>query len=114
MNHRNYSVFSSKKVENKNENENEIKKVEESEHLEEQTEINEANNQVNGVVSDCEKLNVRLAPDKNSEVVCIIDQATELIIELDKSTDDFYKIITSAGLNGYCMKKFVTILDSDK
>ena len=63
-----------------------------------------------GIVTDCIKLNVRELPDMHAEVLGIINVATELVIIEDESTEDFYKICTSAGLEGYCMKKFVTIM----
>ena len=27
----------------------------------------------------------------------------------DESTEDFYKICTESGINGYCLKKFIEI-----
>lgn len=62
-----------------------------------------------GVVTDCVKLNVRKEPDPTSEVVCTIDVSTTLMICEEESTEEFYKVYTPAGLEGYCMKKFITI-----
>ena len=62
------------------------------------------------VVTDCIKLNVRKDPSTASEVVCEITAATELMVYENESTEEFYRICTSAGIEGYCMKKFVTIL----
>lgn len=63
-----------------------------------------------GVVTDCTRLNVREAPHSDAAVLGIITAATELIVLEDESTDEFYKICTSIGLEGYCMKKFITIM----
>lgn len=63
-----------------------------------------------GVVTDCLKLNVREFPNTTAPILGVITAATELIIIEEESTADFYKICTSAGLEGYCMKKFVTIM----
>lgn len=63
-----------------------------------------------GVVTDCVKLNVREFPNTTAPILGIITAATELAIIEEESTADFYKICTSAGLEGYCMKKFVTIM----
>lgn len=64
----------------------------------------------NGVVTDCIKLNVRAEPSKDAEVVCVISAATELLVDEAESTEDFYKICTAAGVEGYCMRKFITVL----
>ena len=64
----------------------------------------------NGVVTDCAKLNVRAEPSVDAEVVCVISAATELLVDEAESTEDFYKICTAAGVEGYCMRKFITVL----
>lgn len=64
----------------------------------------------NGVVTDCAKLNVRAEPSADAKVVCVISEGTELLIDEAKSTEDFYKICTAAGVEGYCMSKFITVL----
>jgi uncharacterized protein YgiM (DUF1202 family) len=63
--------------------------------------------EVIGVVTDCVKLNVRKEPSKDSDVVCELLLGTEVMIDIFESTDDFYKVITEAGVEGYCMKKFI-------
>lgn len=65
---------------------------------------------VTGIVTDCVKLNVREDPYPTATILGAITAATELIVDKEASTNDFYKICTSAGLEGYCMKKFVTII----
>ena len=62
-----------------------------------------------GFVDGCDKLNVRVESNKDSAVAVILDKSTEVTIDLDNSTDDFYKVMTSEGVEGYCMKKFITI-----
>ena len=62
-----------------------------------------------GVVSGCGKLNVRKAPDINSDVVCEVVLKSELVINPDKSTSNWYSVCTAAGFEGFCMKKFVEI-----
>lgn len=65
---------------------------------------------ITGIVTDCVKLNVREDPYLTATILGAITAATELIVDKEASTNDFYKICTSAGLEGYCMKKFVTIM----
>lgn len=62
-----------------------------------------------GVVSNCKNLNIRREPDMNAEVLGIIPVDTEVMIDENESISEFYKIYTTFGLEGFCMKKFVTI-----
>lgn len=72
--------------------------------------VEEVVEQKMGVVVDCVKLNVREFPDPNADVVCTINASTNLIIDEDESTDEYYKICTEAGVEGYCMKKFIAVM----
>ena len=63
-----------------------------------------------GVVTDCVRLNVREAPNIESNVVCEIDCSSDMIVYEEESTEDFYKVCTATGVEGYCMKKYITIL----
>lgn len=75
----------------------------------EETEIPVAQPPVLGVVARCGKLNVRKAPDLSAEILCEALLKSELTIDLDKSTDEWYSVCTSAGIEGFCMKKFVDL-----
>ena len=67
------------------------------------------NNEVIGKISGFEKLYVRKEANKDSEPVGIVTDKDDLSIDIVHSTDDFYKVITSNGLEGYCVKEFVKI-----
>ena len=62
-----------------------------------------------GVVTDCLKLNVRETPDKAANVLAIVNCLDELQVNLKDSTDDWYAVCTSSGIEGFCMKPFVAI-----
>lgn len=62
-----------------------------------------------GVVTDCTKLNVRAEPDPNADVVVVISMLTEVVVDTDTSTSEFYKICTAAGIEGFCMRKYIAI-----
>lgn len=62
---------------------------------------------VTGEVANCYKLNIRVAPVANARIEAIVDAGTKLTININESTDDWFKITTESGVNGYCMKKFV-------
>ena len=61
-----------------------------------------------GIVNNCSKLNVRVAPYISAGVVCVLDAKTEVEIDVSQSTDDWFHVTTAAGIEGYCMRKFVT------
>lgn len=72
--------------------------------------VNEpAVSEIKGVVTDCLKLNVRKNPNSASNVVCAIDCLTEVVIDEIESTEDFYKIYTVSGVEGFCMKKYIAL-----
>ena len=65
-----------------------------------------------GRVFGCTSLNVRKAPKTNAVVICTINCHAEVEIDELESTDDFYKICTASGIEGYCMKKFIRESDA--
>ena len=62
-----------------------------------------------GNVTNCTKLNVRAKPDANGHVVTVIDAGSEVEIDLDLSTSEWYKVNTFDNVSGYCMRKFITV-----
>lgn len=61
-----------------------------------------------GVVN-CLRLHIYSEPNIDSEIVCKVRYATELEIDPTESTEDFYKIYTAIGAEGFCEKELVTI-----
>lgn len=120
MGHKNYSNFS--KHFKKQNNVNEVVSNNE-EPIEGQITIDEVvNNEVEnvevaepvvetvvGFVSGCDRLNMRKEASKTAEVVTILHKYAELQIDKAKSTEEFYKVTTLAGIEGYCMKKFISV-----
>lgn len=64
---------------------------------------------ITGKVVGCKMLNVRIAPRKFADVVTVVNADSELIIDLDRSNDEWYSVCTAAGVEGYCVKDFVKI-----
>ena len=62
-----------------------------------------------GIVTDCLYLNVRKQPDIHSDVAVVIDALTQVCVDLDASTEDFYKVTTSDGVEGFCMRKYIAL-----
>ena len=67
------------------------------------------NNEVIGKISGFNKLYVRKEANIDSEPVGIVTKDDDLSIDIIHSTDDFYKVYTSNGLEGYCVKNFVKV-----
>lgn len=61
-----------------------------------------------GVVM-CLGLAVYSEADSNSDVVCRVKYLSELMIDQDMSTADFYKVYTEMGAEGFCEKDFIAI-----
>ena len=77
---------------------------------ESQNEVSEeTTNNKSGKIFGYEKLYVRKEPSVDSEPVGIVGINNDLAIDEYHSTDDFYKVYTSNGLEGYCVKKFIKI-----
>ena len=60
-----------------------------------------------GVVVNCAKLNVRKAPSKNADILGVIARYDDVKVDMEESTEDFYKVFTEAGVEGYCVKTFI-------
>lgn len=60
-----------------------------------------------GVVTDCMKLYVRKEPAAGAEVLTVIDRFSKVMIDMDASADEFYKVCTASGVEGFCMKKYI-------
>lgn len=60
-----------------------------------------------GVVDGCVKLNIRKAPSVDSEIITEVASGTE--VQILGTSKDFYHICTAAGIDGFCMKKFVNV-----
>lgn len=62
---------------------------------------------IKGVVVDCSKLNVRVAPNAKADIACIIDAKSEVKVNMTKSTDDWFSVCTAAGVEGFCMRQYI-------
>lgn len=62
-----------------------------------------------GKVYGCKRLNVRETPNTTAAIVSEIVEGVEVMIDEQLSNGLFYKICTEHGIEGYCMKKFITI-----
>ena len=62
-----------------------------------------------GVVTDCLELNIRKEAFTDADIVAVVSALSELCVDLESSTDEWYSVCTVSGIMGFCMKKFVAI-----
>lgn len=62
-----------------------------------------------GIVVGCDKLNVREKPKADADVVCIVEKNSEVMIDEYESTKDFYRVFTASGIEGFCMKQYISV-----
>ena len=60
-----------------------------------------------GTVEKCVKLNVRSKPSIKADAIAVLNVNDKVKIDVDNSTDEWFKITTTDGVKGYCMRKFV-------
>lgn len=72
-------------------------------------EIEETVEDVIGVVVNCLKLNIRKEPSRYSEIAAVVNCLDEVKIDLNASTDEWYAVCTVAGIEGFCMKKYIAV-----
>lgn len=64
---------------------------------------------VMGIVCDCKNLNIRKQPAGDADVLGMLPAEAEVMVDESESTDEFFKVITASGLEGFCMKKYIMI-----
>ena len=69
----------------------------------------EENDTIIGIVVECAKLNVRKEPAADAEILTTIPKGSEVQVDIFESTEDFYKVCTGAGVEGYCVKDYINI-----
>lgn len=60
-------------------------------------------------VANCLRLHIFSEPSTESDIVCKVRYLTEVEVDLENSTNEFYKIYTATGAEGFCKKEFITI-----
>ena len=53
--------------------------------------------------------NVRKDPSPDGEVVTVIDCLSKVMVDMKGSTDEFYKVCTASGAEGFCMRKYIAL-----
>lgn len=70
----------------------------------------ETNQIVPGFVADIVyKLNVREEPNIEAKIIYEAETGAEFLIDISKSTEDWFSVCNTWGIEGFCMKKYITI-----
>ena len=87
----------------------EVKDIENEDvvETESEVEIKTSTNAIKGVVSNCNKLKVRMEPNFDSIVLRTVNSGTEITMDVTRSTDEWYYV---PDLNGFCMKEYITVI----
>lgn len=63
-----------------------------------------------GVVYNCSKLNVRKQPSPHATPITVINKGEKVsIMEYDPNENEFCKVKTASGIEGYCMIEFINV-----
>lgn len=90
--------------------EEELKTEEAAEAETEEETVEQQPEPVYGVIHNCAKLNVRKAPSADAEIVCVLNEGTEVRVYEDQSTDEWYNVTHASGVEGFCMKQYIAVL----
>lgn len=61
-----------------------------------------------GKVTGCTCLNVRNANNLDAKIVAVIGAGSTVTIDKSKSTPDWYYVTNEDGVEGFCMKPYIT------
>lgn len=62
-----------------------------------------------GTVVDCTKLNVREHPNATADVKFVIAGGSEVQVCTAHNYEDWYEVCTASGVEGYCMKQYISV-----
>ena len=86
----------------------EVKDIENEDVVETESEVENktSTNTIKGIVSNCNKLKVRMEPNLDSIVLRTVNSGTEITIDVTRSTDEWYYV---QDFNGFCTKEYITV-----
>ena len=60
-------------------------------------------------IINCGRLNVREHPDPEANVLTTIGSSDEVMVSINESVDNYYRVCTVAGIEGYCVKDYLQL-----
>ena len=67
----------------------------------------EATPVIDAEIANCAKVNVRTAPEMCENVLLVLDQGSSIKIDKTYESEEWFKVVTEAGVEGYIKKQFV-------
>jgi hypothetical protein len=64
---------------------------------------------VTGTVVGCRKLNVRMQMHLGAKILCELLAASKVQVLVDEKHNEWYHVFTESGVEGYCMKQYISI-----
>ena len=63
-----------------------------------------------GVVIDCENLNIRKEGKADAGILIVVPVGTEVVVDMKDNTAEFYNVILKDGTEGFAMKKYIKLV----
>lgn len=63
-----------------------------------------------GVVVECENLNIRKEGKADAAILIVVPVGTEVVVDMKDNTADFYNVILKDGTEGFAMKKYIKLV----
>jgi hypothetical protein len=60
-------------------------------------------------VTNSLRTHIHIEPNLDSDVVCKVRYLTAVVVDPVSSTEDFYKVYTAMGTEGFCKKDQLTL-----
>lgn len=61
------------------------------------------------VITNCPRIVLRDRPSLNAEPVLSLTCLTDVRVDLDRSNESFFCVITESGEEGYCLKRYIAL-----
>jgi SH3-like domain-containing protein len=62
---------------------------------------------IDAEIANCAKVNVRTTPEMCENVLLVLNQGSPIKIDQTYKSEEWFKIVTEAGVEGYVKKQFV-------
>lgn len=62
---------------------------------------------IDGIVTDCNLLNIRKYSNIHSEIVTVVSAGTRIKVNPDESTDEWLSVNLEPSIKGFCLSKYV-------
>lgn len=78
------------------------------EDIEVEEEIEDVSSDLIEAKVSAEKIYLRQGPGKDKKDIAVLNRGEELLVDLIKSTDEWFNVCTVTGVEGFVMKSLVT------